>query len=75
VSGMILHPRFYQVMSGNRAEERRKLGLDPRLPVGLVLFGGYGSRSWSVSQGAWRSLSRRRNLFFFAAEIAIFSNR
>jgi 1,2-diacylglycerol 3-beta-galactosyltransferase len=45
VSGMILHPRFYQSLSGDRAEERRKLGLDPGLPVGLVLFGGYGSQS------------------------------
>ncbi|HVO98367.1 MAG TPA: glycosyltransferase [Bryobacteraceae bacterium] len=45
VSGMILHPHFYQEMPGNRAEERRKLGLDPALPVGLVLFGGYGSQS------------------------------
>jgi Glycosyltransferase family 28 C-terminal domain/Monogalactosyldiacylglycerol (MGDG) synthase len=45
VSGMILHPRFYQEMTGDRAEERRKLGLDPDLPVGIVLFGGYGSQS------------------------------
>jgi UDP-N-acetylglucosamine:LPS N-acetylglucosamine transferase len=45
VSGMILHPRFYESMPGDRAEERRKLGLDPDLPVGLVLFGGYGSQS------------------------------
>jgi hypothetical protein len=42
---MILHPRFYQSMPANRAEERRKLGLDPALPAGLVLFGGYGSQS------------------------------
>jgi hypothetical protein len=45
VSGMILHPRFYQAMPGNRAEARRELGLLPDLPVGLVLFGGYGSQS------------------------------
>ena len=45
VSGMILHPRFYQEMAGDRAEERRKLGLDPDVPVGLILFGGYGSQS------------------------------
>src|SRR5271165_2839271 len=45
VSGMILHPRFYQAMPGDRAEERRKLGLDPHLPAGLMLFGGYGSQS------------------------------
>jgi 1,2-diacylglycerol 3-beta-galactosyltransferase len=45
VSGMILHPRFYQQMAGDRAEERAKLGLDPHRPVGLALFGGNGSQS------------------------------
>jgi hypothetical protein len=44
VSGMIVHPRFYESNSIDRAQERRKLGLDPDLPTGLVLFGGYGSR-------------------------------
>jgi len=43
VSGMILHPRFYEPLAINRAAEREKHGLDPRLPTGLVLFGGYGS--------------------------------
>lgn len=43
VSGMILHPRFYEPMELNREEERLRLGLDPRTPTGLVLFGGYGS--------------------------------
>lgn len=43
VSGMILHPRFYEPLEINRAAEREKHGLDPRLPTGLVLFGGYGS--------------------------------
>ena len=45
VSGMILHPRFYQQMPGDRTEERRKLGLDPDMPAGLMLFGGFGSQS------------------------------
>jgi len=44
VSGMILHPSFYEPIRGDRATERRKLGLDPKLPTGLILFGGYGSR-------------------------------
>ena len=47
VSGMIIHPRFYEPCgpaSGDRATERQRLGLDPKLPTGLVLFGGYGSR-------------------------------
>lgn len=42
-SGMILHPRFYESSSIDRAAERRKLGLDPDLPTGIVLFGGYGT--------------------------------
>ena len=42
-SGMILHPRFYEPQQMDRAAERKKLGLDPDLPTGIVLFGGYGS--------------------------------
>jgi hypothetical protein len=42
-SGMILNPRFYEPVSVDRSAERRRLGLDPELPTGLVLFGGEGS--------------------------------
>jgi UDP-N-acetylglucosamine:LPS N-acetylglucosamine transferase len=42
-SGMILSPRFYEIAEVDRAAERRKLGLDPSLPTGLLLFGGQGS--------------------------------
>jgi Glycosyltransferase family 28 C-terminal domain/Monogalactosyldiacylglycerol (MGDG) synthase len=42
-SGMILRPSFYQPVMADRALERRRLGLDPDLPTGLVLFGGQGS--------------------------------
>jgi 1,2-diacylglycerol 3-beta-galactosyltransferase len=42
-SGMILHPRFYEPEPLDRIEERRKLGLDPYLATGIVLFGGYGT--------------------------------
>jgi 1,2-diacylglycerol 3-beta-galactosyltransferase len=43
-SGMILAPRFYETPEIDRRVERQKLGLDPDLPTGLVLFGGHGSR-------------------------------
>jgi hypothetical protein len=43
VSGMILGPQFYEVQSTDRRQERERLGLDPYLPAGLVLFGGQGS--------------------------------
>ncbi|MGB9606518.1 MAG: glycosyltransferase, partial [Bryobacteraceae bacterium] len=44
VSGMVLHPRFYQTPEADRRAGRRRLGLDPDRPTGLVLFGGQGSR-------------------------------
>jgi 1,2-diacylglycerol 3-beta-galactosyltransferase len=43
-SGMILAPKFYEAVELDRRAERQKLGLDPDLPAGLVLFGGHGSR-------------------------------
>ena len=45
VSGMILRPEFYQEPNSNRAEELTRLGLDPDVPTGLVLFGGQGSNT------------------------------
>lgn len=42
-SGMILHPKFYQPVTASRPVERPRLGLDPDLPTGLVMFGGEGS--------------------------------
>lgn len=42
-SGMILKPSFYHKPAINRVAEREKIGLDPALPVGVVLFGGHGS--------------------------------
>jgi len=43
-SGMIIHPRFYEPITADRRCERQRLGLDPELPTGLVMFGGQGSR-------------------------------
>ena len=42
-SGMILHPRFYEVPQIDRRAELARLGLDPNKLTGLVLFGGFGS--------------------------------
>ncbi len=43
-SGMIVRPEFYCRLDISREEERRRLGLRPDLPTGLVMFGGFGSR-------------------------------
>jgi 1,2-diacylglycerol 3-beta-galactosyltransferase len=42
-SGMVMKPKFYQKTAVNRVEERKRLGLNPDTPTGIVLFGGAGS--------------------------------
>lgn len=42
-SGMVLHPRFYEPITVDRHAELTRLGLNPALPTGIILFGGYGS--------------------------------
>jgi UDP-N-acetylglucosamine:LPS N-acetylglucosamine transferase len=44
-SGMILKPKFYQKTEVDRFSERKRLGLEPDCPTGIVLFGGHGSRA------------------------------
>jgi 1,2-diacylglycerol 3-beta-galactosyltransferase len=43
VSGMVLHPRYYEPQTADRAAARSSLGLGANLATGLVLFGGFGS--------------------------------
>jgi 1,2-diacylglycerol 3-beta-galactosyltransferase len=43
LSGVVINPRFYEPITVDRRIERQRLGLDPDLPTGLVMFGGYGS--------------------------------
>lgn len=42
-TGMILRPQFYRPMQVDWDLERRTLGLDPKQPTGVVMFGGQGS--------------------------------
>lgn len=45
-SGMIIRTDFYQATEGvDRAARLQALGFDPARPVGVVMFGGHGSRS------------------------------
>jgi 1,2-diacylglycerol 3-beta-galactosyltransferase len=44
-SGMVLKPKFYQTTAIDRTAERKRLGLEPDCPTGIVLFGGHGSRA------------------------------
>jgi 1,2-diacylglycerol 3-beta-galactosyltransferase len=40
---MILRPEFYAEQKESQVAIRTQLGLDPKLPTAIVLFGGYGS--------------------------------
>jgi 1,2-diacylglycerol 3-beta-galactosyltransferase len=42
-SGMILNPHFYEPLKGSRDGGLEALGLDPKLPTALLMFGGAGS--------------------------------
>lgn len=42
-SGMVMKQKFYEKVTVDRVAERKRLGLDPELPTGVVLFGGHGS--------------------------------
>jgi len=43
-SGMILKPKFYEKTTVDCVAERKRLGMEPDCPTGIVLFGGYGSK-------------------------------
>ena len=43
-SGMVLKPSFHDLPPIDRAHRRAVLGLDPRRPTGVVMFGGHGSQ-------------------------------
>lgn len=44
-SGMIIRPDFYEAVDLDKSMERRRHGLDPLQPTGVVLFGGHGSKA------------------------------
>jgi Monogalactosyldiacylglycerol (MGDG) synthase/Glycosyltransferase family 28 C-terminal domain len=44
ISGVVINRRLYEPITINRQLERQRLGLNPDLPTGLVMFGGYGSK-------------------------------
>lgn len=55
-SGMIVRSHFYAPVEVDRRQERVRLGLDPDLPTGLVLFGGQGSNQMvSIAREVARS--------------------
>ena len=75
VSGMILHPRFYDPIDADRRTERRKLGLHPNVPTGLVLFGGYGSQAMIAIARRLAAVPQRIQLVFLCGRNAPLARR
>jgi len=74
-SGMILNPRFYEPVSVDRRAERQRLGLDPELPTGLVLFGGEGSMAMLEIARRLQSAARPLQLILICGRNAKLASR
>ena len=63
-SGMIVRPEFYRPIEMNREAERTRLGLDPELPTGIVMFGSYGSSQIAAIARRIETAKLRTQLIF-----------
>ncbi len=63
-SGMIVRPEFYSQIELSREAERTRLGLDPELPTGIVMFGSYGSSQMTSIARRIESAGLRTQLIF-----------
>jgi 1,2-diacylglycerol 3-beta-galactosyltransferase len=62
-SGLVINPRFYEPIGIDRRIERQRLGLDPDLPTGLVMFGSQGSTvTIEIAECLERSALQQRKL-------------
>jgi hypothetical protein len=73
VSGMVLHPRFYETRSQDQPAGRRRLGLDPDRLTGIALFGGHGSRN--MLNVARHAMSGRAQMIFLCGHNRRLANR
>lgn len=63
-SGMVIHPRFYERMTDDRAVERQNLGLNPDCLTGIVMFGGNGSKVMSKIAKVLERFGNKLQLIF-----------
>ncbi len=63
-SGMVIHPRFYEPLEGDRRGERERLGLDPNCLTGIAMFGGNGSKTMLEIANRLESFGDKLQLIF-----------
>lgn len=64
LSGNIIAPRFLKKPTFNQADERKKLGLDPKTSVGLILYGGFPPNRLLKTAQALNQLDNRVQIVF-----------
>jgi Glycosyltransferase family 28 C-terminal domain len=69
-SGMIVRQEFYEQPAIDRRRERRALGLDPELPTGIVMFGGYASHQMTKIARCIAAAGLRAQMIFMCGHNA-----
>jgi len=74
-SGLVINSGFYKGITANRVLERKRLGLEPNLPTGLVIFGGNGSNAMFKIARILDKLSKKLQLIFICGKNETLANR
>ncbi|MBN2069040.1 MAG: hypothetical protein JW739_05320 [Opitutales bacterium] len=64
INGLPVNPAFYEPFTGDRAQARKDLGLDPQRLTGCMMYGGTGSRRMFQLAKALRHLRRDFQMIF-----------
>jgi len=65
VSGMLVNPVFYRKEVENRPAEREKIGLQPNLPTGCMMYGSTGSQRMLELAAALQQVRSKFQMIFF----------
>lgn len=63
-SGLLVHPKFYDLPPLDIAKERQQLGLRPDLPTGCMMYGGSGSPRMKQLAQVLQSIDRKCQMIF-----------
>lgn len=68
-SGLVLSPTFYKPRIKDREGERLSLGLDPKVPTGLVMFGANGANTFIRIAQVLNTISSRIQLIYLCGGV------
>ncbi len=68
MSGNIIDPKFLEKPSLDRCSARKKLGLEPKMPVGLFLYGGFAPNRLLKIAKALNRLENKAQFIFICGQ-------